>query len=100
MEGPKEIFVPASKYNSCQFCKYFIKEEFYSVDTDRIDVHFSCEHTERKHKGLRTLLWSRNQLQEIEFAVRIQTPDWCPYLDSNNFRKVLVEKNMNSNKNE
>ena len=91
MEGPKEITVPVHTYNSCQHCKYFIKEGFMC----KADAIFRCVHPDRMYGGLRTLLWSREQLHEIEFKVRIQTPDWCPYLDSNSMRKVLVEKDMN-----
>jgi hypothetical protein len=95
IEGPKEITVPVHTYNSCQHCKYFVKEGFYAVDTRTNEFEFKCGHPDRTVKGLKALLWSSRQLQQIEFKVRIETPDWCPYLDSNNVRKVLVEKDMN-----
>jgi hypothetical protein len=96
MEGPKEIFVPAHTYRTCTHCKYFTKEGYMG----EADAIFKCAHPDKKVRGLGagTLLWSRQQLQKIDFKVRIETPDWCPYLDTNNKRKVLVEKDMNCNK--
>jgi hypothetical protein len=96
MKGPKEIFVPAHTYRTCTHCKFFIKGGYMG----EADAIFRCAHPDKIVGGLGTLLWSRQQLQNIGFKVRVETPDWCPYLDTDNKRKVLVEKDMNSNKTE
>ena len=90
MEGPKKITVPEHDYNSCQHCKYFTRVKVSTIGLD--DEEFICEHPDRTADKL---LWRRNEFRYLRFKIRIETPEWCPYLDSNNKRKVLVEKDMN-----
>ena len=99
MEGPKEItiLVFKQKYKSCQFCKHYTVNKILVTDFSGEAVNnflvseYNCGHLDRK--GLNKLLLWSDKTRLI--GTIIETPNWCPYLDSNNRRKVLVEKLLN-----
>jgi hypothetical protein len=90
MEGPKETVrflfskyrKDIRKYNSCTLCIYKVKK-VYSVGL--------CMHPERLGEPSDIYLKKRG-VDDFE------TPMWCPFLDSNNKRKVLFEKDINIKK--